>query len=37
VLEKITHLVSLEDVPRLSQEILQGKVQGRTVIAVRGR
>jgi acrylyl-CoA reductase (NADPH) len=36
-LEKITRVVSLEDVPRLSEEILQGKVQGRTVIAVRGR
>ena len=34
-LAKITHVASLEDVPRLSEEILQGKVQGRTVIAVR--
>jgi acrylyl-CoA reductase (NADPH) len=37
VLGKITHVASLEEVPRLSEEILQGKVQGRTVVAVRGR
>jgi acrylyl-CoA reductase (NADPH) len=37
VLGKITHVASLEDVPGLSEEILQGKVQGRTVITVSGR
>ena len=34
VMAKIAHVVPLEDVPRLSEEILQGKVQGRTVVAV---
>ena len=37
VLGKITHVAALEDVPRLSEEILHGKVQGRTVITVSGR
>jgi acrylyl-CoA reductase (NADPH) len=36
-LAKISHVAPLEDVPRLGEEILQGKVQGRMVIAVRAQ
>ena len=34
VIDSITQVATLEDVPSLSRDILQGKVRGRTVIAV---
>ncbi|HZA13513.1 MAG TPA: MDR family oxidoreductase [Myxococcaceae bacterium] len=37
VMAKIAHVAPLEEVPRLSEEILQGKVQGRTVVAVSAK
>jgi acrylyl-CoA reductase (NADPH) len=33
-LDEISHSATLEDLPQLSQDILQGKVRGRTVVAL---
>jgi acrylyl-CoA reductase (NADPH) len=35
-LEKMSRVVPLQDVPRLAEEILAGKVRGRTVVDVNG-
>ena len=32
LLERMTHMISLEEVPKFSEKILRGEIQGRTVI-----